>query len=76
MSLAELPQLQQLSTEEKIQLIDELWESIRPTIDEMPVTEEIKALLDGRWKAYLEHPEDVLTLEQVMKRVAEERHRQ
>ena len=70
MSAAEITQLQQLPTEEKLQLIDALWESMAPEFDEEPLSEAQTKLLDERLKADLQHPEQAIGLEELMKRVA------
>ena len=64
MKLNELPQVMALSTEEKLDLIHDLWESIHPEIEENEVSDEEKKLLDGRWDNYLKNPDSVLTMEQ------------
>jgi putative addiction module component (TIGR02574 family) len=70
MKLAQLPQVMALSTEEKLALIDELWISIEPELDRIPVSEVEKQLLDERLAEHAAHPEDTLTLEQLKKAVA------
>ena len=53
MKLKELPQVMALSTAEKLELIDELWESIAPGEDQGDISDEEKKLLDERWERYL-----------------------
>ena len=48
MKLKELPQVMALSTAEKLELIDELWISIEPELEQAEVSEEEKDLLDSR----------------------------
>ena len=55
---------------EKLDLIDKLWESISPELDQADVSEEEKNLLDERWENYLKNPESALTLEQLKAAVA------
>jgi len=64
MKLKEFPQIMALSTEEKLDLIHDLWESISPEMDQMEVSEEEKKLLDERWENYLKNPDSALTIEQ------------
>ena len=64
MKLKEFPQIMALSTEEKLDLIHDLWESISPEMDLMEVSEEEKKLLDERWENYLKNPDSALTIEQ------------
>ena len=70
MKLKEFPQIMALSTEEKLDLIHDLWESISPEMDQMEVSEEEKKLLDERWENYRKNPESALSLEQVKALVA------
>ena len=42
MKLKELPQIMALFTEEKLELIDELWESISPEADQGDISDEEK----------------------------------
>jgi putative addiction module component (TIGR02574 family) len=65
MKLKELPQVMALSTEEKLELIDDLWISLEPELQQVEVSEEEKKLLDNRWKKFLANPDSALTLDQV-----------
>ena len=71
MTLQEIPQIQQLTKEEKLQLVGDLWDDIAALPDDLPVSDEEKALLDKRWKAHSESLQDALTLEDFKKRLAE-----
>ena len=71
MTFQEIPQIQQLTKEEKLQLVGDLWDAIAALPDDLPVSDEEKALLDKRWKAHSESPQDALTLEDFKKRLAE-----
>ena len=73
MKLRELPQVMALSTAEKLQLIDELWMSIEPELNQLEVSEEEKKLLDERWEKFLANPDSALTLDQVKERLAARR---
>jgi putative addiction module component (TIGR02574 family) len=65
MKLKELPQIMALSTAEKLELIDDLWISIEPELQQVEVSEEEKKLLDSRWEKFLANPDSALTLDQV-----------
>jgi putative addiction module component (TIGR02574 family) len=65
-----LSEIMSLPPSEKLALIDKLWESISPEIDDSEITEEEKMLLDERWEKYLANPESALTLEQLKAAVA------
>jgi putative addiction module component (TIGR02574 family) len=70
MKLKELPQVMALSTAEKLELIDELWISIEPELQQVEVSDEEKELLDSRWERYLANPDSALTMEQLKAAVA------
>ena len=70
MKLKELPQIMALSTEEKLDLIHDLWESISPEMEQSEVSDEEKKMLDERWEKYLANPESALTMEQLKAAVA------
>ena len=65
-----LNEVMALPAVEKLDLIDKLWESISPELDQADVSEEEKNLLDERWENYLANPESALTLEQLKAAVA------
>ncbi len=62
-----------LSTAEKLELIDDLWISIEPELQQVEVSEEEKKLLDDRWEKFLANPDSALTLDQVKALVAARR---
>jgi putative addiction module component (TIGR02574 family) len=64
MKLKELPQVMALSTEEKLELIEELWDSIGSVMAGLEVSAEEKKLLDERWEKYLKNPASALTTDQ------------
>jgi len=65
-----LNEVMALPAVEKLDLIDKLWESISPELDQADVSDEEKNLLDERWENYLKNPESALTLEQLKAAVA------
>jgi putative addiction module component (TIGR02574 family) len=71
MTLDEMPQIQQLTKEEKLQLVEDLWDAIAAMPDDLAVSDDEKALLDQRLKAQSESPQDALTLEDFKTRLAE-----
>ena len=62
-----------LSTAEKLQLIDELWISLEPELNNLKVSDKEKRLLDDRWEKFLANPESALTLDQVKSLLAKRR---
>lgn len=69
MSIADIPQLQSLTDDEKLQLIDQLRASLSP--QPIPDEQEIVRLLEERIAYGDAHPESMLTLEEFKRRWAE-----
>ncbi len=65
MKLNEIPEVANLSTHEKIVLLEELWDSIRDDQTSIPVPESHKAELDRRFARHRDNPGDILTLEEL-----------
>lgn len=70
MSLAEIPQLAKLNTGEKLQLVEDLWDSIASSPRDLPVTDAERVLLEERWAAHRKNPETALTLEEFKQHLA------
>lgn len=64
MSLTEFPQVQALSTQQKLELVDEIWKDVAHEVDALEVNQGEKVLLDIRWEAFLANPSSALTIEQ------------
>ena len=56
MSPSQLEQLLNLSVEERIQLVEALWDSIADRPDSLPVTDAQRAELDRRLATHLKDP--------------------
>ncbi len=69
MKAIESPEKSNLSTPEKILFLEDLWDSISLSEDEIVVPESHKAELDRRLKKYLASPGDLLTLEELQARI-------
>ncbi len=70
MNPATFHEIMALPAAEKLELIDKLWESISPEVNESEISDEEKKLLDDRWEKYLAHPDSALTLEELKAAVA------
>ena len=72
MTLADLPAVQQLSREEQLELVADLWDYIaaQPDDDLLPVSAEEAALLDQRWADHQADPNSALSLEEFKRRFA------
>lgn len=64
-----IPEILQLSDEDKLLLASELWEAVANNPDNIPISEEHVRLIDERYRAYLENPEDVVAWEEIKRRL-------
>lgn len=62
-----LPQVQSLSVREKLELVDEIWQTVSPDFEELEINQEEKELLDSRWAMFLQNPTTVLSVDQFKK---------
>ena len=69
MKLTEIPEVTALSTQEKIVLLEELWDTIRDRQDQIPVPDSHKAELDKRFNRHLKYPGEILTLDELRSRI-------
>ena len=65
----EIPEIAQLSTAEKILLVEDLWDSIASRQASVPVPQSHKDELDKRAKTYASNPGDLLSLEELQARI-------
>jgi len=64
-----IPALKNLSTEEKLILVGELWDELAAQPDAFPRREDHVKLLQQRLDHYREHPEDAAAWEDVKARI-------
>ena len=57
--------IDQLSVEERLALVEELWDSIAESTGKLPLTEAQQAELDRRLAEHEAHPDDVVSWEDV-----------
>jgi putative addiction module component (TIGR02574 family) len=69
MRLDEIPQIAQLSTPEKILLVEDLWDSIGLDQSSVPVPQSHKEELEARLKKYESDPGNLLSLEELQERI-------
>ena len=69
MALADFPQIESLSPQEKLDLLYELWESIALALETQEVPEAERQVLEDRWRMFLEDSSKALTVEQFRERV-------
>jgi putative addiction module component (TIGR02574 family) len=69
MRLTDIPEIAQLSTPEKILLVEDLWESIAGDEAGLAVPQSHIDELDRRIDAYESHPGNLLSLEELRSRI-------
>lgn len=63
----------ELSVAERIQIVEEIWESIAADSSKLPLTDEMRAELDRRLEAYDKDPEAGIAWEELEKRLTTSR---
>jgi putative addiction module component (TIGR02574 family) len=69
MRVKDLPELSNLSTPEKILLVEDLWDNISADDASIPVPESHKAEIDKRYKRFQSAPGTLLSLDDLRARV-------
>jgi putative addiction module component (TIGR02574 family) len=69
MQLNDIPEIKRLSIPEKILLVEDLWDSIASDESRVPVPQSHIDELDRRLTKYRSHPGDLLSLEELQKRI-------
>lgn len=65
MHLSDIPEIERLSTPEKILLVEDLWDSIASDESGVPTPQSHTEELDRRLKRRLSHPGKLLTIEEL-----------
>jgi putative addiction module component (TIGR02574 family) len=68
-------QLDQMTIEEKLQLVDQLWLSRSPELEQLDTSLRDRELLDERWAAFLKDTSSALTLKEFQQRMGDSRKR-
>ncbi len=55
--------IQAMTPEERLELIEELWASLDP--EDIPVSDEVNAELERRLRRHEEHPEETITWDEI-----------
>lgn len=62
---------EQLSAEEKIQLVEDSWDSLAGNPESIPVPPAQKAELDRRWAEHQKNPDPALSLDEFKRQLAD-----
>lgn len=73
MHALEIPEINRLSTPEKILLVEELWDSIASDAMAVPVPASHLAEIDRRLKRHAAQPGELLSLEELQARIENRR---
>ena len=73
MSDSDVAELLKLPAEEKLRLLELLWESLSASASALPLSDAHHAAIDEALAEHRRAPDDVLTLEQVLSGVRKER---
>jgi putative addiction module component (TIGR02574 family) len=63
----------ELSIPERIQLVEEIWDTIAEGTESVELTEEEKKIIDARLEAYRENPDAGLSWEEVREKIVDRR---
>ena len=69
MRVNDIPQIVQLSTPEKILLVEDIWDSIASDASSVPVPRSHREELDRRLRSYESAPGNLLSLEELRGRI-------
>lgn len=61
--------IDKLSIEDRLALLDEIWESVAPARENQPLTEEQKELFAARMADMKNNPDNVLTWEEIQESI-------
>ena len=70
MKVQDIPQILEMSTPEKILLVEDIWDGIAVNESDVPVPDSHRAELDRRMKRHAMNPGSLLTLEELQGRIA------
>ena len=64
-----MDEIRRLSVAERVRLVQDIWDTLQPTADELPLTEEQRELLDRRLAEHLADPTSAIPWETVRARL-------
>lgn len=73
MSDADVAEILKLSAEDKLRLVELLWENLSATPSLVPLGDAHRAAIDEALAEHRENPDDVMTLDQVLSEVRDRR---
>jgi putative addiction module component (TIGR02574 family) len=64
--------IKRLSIPERVQLVQDIWNTLQPTVEQLPLTEEQKAVVDRRLEEHRRDPSSAVPWEEVKARLESE----
>jgi len=64
--------IKQLSVADRVRLAQDIWDTLQPTAEELPLTEEQRRLIDRRLEEHRRDPDSAIPWEQVKARIESE----
>ena len=68
----DMDSIKQLSVAERVRLVQDIWETLQPTAEELPLTEEQRQLIERRLEEHRSDPDSAIPWEQVKARIESE----
>ena len=69
MSDADFAEILKLPAEERLRLVELIWESLNASPSAVPMSDAHRAAIDEELAAHRQNPDDILTVEQVLSEV-------
>jgi putative addiction module component (TIGR02574 family) len=64
--------IKRLSVAARVRLVQDIWDTLQPTAEELPLTEERRQLIDRRLEEHRRDPDSAIPWEQVKARIESE----
>jgi putative addiction module component (TIGR02574 family) len=68
----DMDSIKRLSVADRVRLVQDIWDTLQPTADESPLTEEQRRLIDQRLEDHRRDPDSAIPWEQVKARIESE----
>jgi putative addiction module component (TIGR02574 family) len=66
-------EIKQLSPDDRLRLIDDIWQTFEESPEDLPISSELMSLLDDRLASLERNPERLVSREEMMSRIKSER---
>lgn len=69
MTRIDMDAIKRLTVPERVQLVQDIWDTLQPTAEQLPLTEEQRELLDRRLEEHRRDPSSAVPWEEVKARL-------